>query len=122
MVVVELRAPVYDEEAGEIVWRSRAIVRAHRDGLQVMGEEMLLGDETMTVIDLASGRRLSRADDPEGFTRNLPYAYRSGDLVAVVVIDSDSREPPPAGEDPRTLPVLSAPRSQSVQGSSAANA
>jgi len=109
MVVVEIRAPVYDEESSQIEWRLRALVKAEGAQLEITGEATVLGDEILTVVDIQTGRRLSRNDDPEVWARNLPHAYRAGDLVAHVVIDTDPPEVPVEPRAARDLPVIPAP-------------
>lgn len=122
MVIAELRAPIYDEEAGEVVWRSRAVVTAQDGELRIMGDAELLGDETMTVIDLASGEKLSREHDPEGWVRNLPGAYRAGDLVALVVADTDPPAFSQGPDEPGKLPAVGTSHGLGVRSSSAAKA
>ena len=43
------------------------------------------------MISLRTGKSVDPLDDPEEWARNLPSAYRSGDLVAV--IQRDDRPP-----------------------------
>lgn len=109
MVVVEIRAPVYDEESSQVEWRLRALVKAEGAQLEITGDRTVLGNDNLSVVDIQTGRRLSRDDDPEVWARNLPHAYRSGDLVAHVAIDTN----PPAiliePKDPRDLPTIPAP-------------
>lgn len=119
MVVVEIRTPAYDEESRAVAWRSRAIARADGDDLQILGDATLLGDDNLTVVDMATGRQLSRSHDPEGWTRNLPHAYRAGDLVAVVVVDTDPPAPGAEPEPRHKLPVIPAPDPAAARTSSA---
>lgn len=91
MVAVEIRTPFHDEEAGEIVWRGLAFVRADADTLEIYGDDTVV-DPEIPVIDLATGKQLRGTDDPETWARNLPQAFRGGDLVAAVVIDTDPPE------------------------------
>lgn len=109
MVVVEIRSPVYDEESSQIEWRGRALVKADGVDLEIYGEADLLAAEELAVLDLQTGKPLLADDDPEAWARNLPFAYRAGDLVAVVVIDTDPPEVPvePAPSD--DLPSIPAP-------------
>jgi hypothetical protein len=109
MVVVEIRAPVYDEESSQVEWRLRAIVKAEDAHLEISGNPTVLGDDSLTVVDVETGKQLVRSDDPEAWTRNLPHAYRAGDLVAHVVIDTDPPEMSVEPGPPRDLPVVSAP-------------
>lgn len=117
MVIVEILAPIYDEESGQVEWRKRALVKADGGELNICGDEELLGDETMTVVEPSSRRKIDRTDDPEGWARNLPHAFRAGDLVAVVRA-GDSAEPPAETDPPRDLPIVpKPPASQAIRTS-----
>lgn len=85
MVLVEIRSPVYDEEAGNarLIWR--ATVKAYGDRLEIQGKEELVDGGELPVMDPSTGKQLSSRDDPELWARSLPYAFRAGDLMAVVV-------------------------------------
>jgi len=109
MVVVEIRAPVYDEESGQVEWRLRALVKADGAQLEITGDTTVLGDKHFSVVDIQTSARLSRSDDPEVWARNLPHAYRAGDLVARVVIDTNPPDVPLEPETPRDLPIVPAP-------------
>jgi hypothetical protein len=109
MVVVEIRAPVYDEESSQVEWRLRALVKVDGEQLDITGEPLVVGDDTLTVVDIRTGKLLSRTHEPEAWTRNLPYAYRAGDLVAQVIIDTDPSQAPNEPEPSRDLPNVPAP-------------
>lgn len=108
MVVVEIRAPRYDEESGSVVWKPLAFVKADGGDIEIHGETVLLDD--LMVIDIATNKRLGKDDAPEVWARNLPYAFRAGDLVAAVIVDTD---PPAVSADPdgprQDLPIIPAP-------------
>lgn len=89
MVVVDVRRPIFDEEIGQIVWSSAAIILADGEQLHVSGTNPEVAPTTMTVIDVVTGKVIAPADSAETWARNLPYAYRAGDLVAVVLVDTD---------------------------------
>jgi hypothetical protein len=110
MVEVEIRSPVYDEEAGEVQWRRRALVRAEAEGLTVFthGDVALRSD--VPVLDPATGDAVDPRIDPERWARSLPDAFRAGDLVAVVISDTLASRPPsdePAAD--QELPTIPAP-------------
>ncbi len=107
MVEVEIRSPVYDTESGSITWRGRAIVRADGGNLEIHPVDLPV-DLNLVVVDLASGRQISGHDDPELWARNLPQAFRSGDLVAAVLQDTDPPAEPWMPDD-RRPPVIPAP-------------
>jgi hypothetical protein len=88
MVAVEIRTAVYDEENARIEWRALALVRADGKQLTIYGEkadDLIDGD--VRVVSVQSGKPITAADGPEEWARSLPYAYRSGDIVAAVVHD-----------------------------------
>ncbi len=107
MVAVEIRGPVYDEESGHVDWRVYSMIKADEDGIEILfSEDMLLDDHDLKVVDCRTGKQLSKDDDPEGWARNLPYAFRAGDLVAVVSFDSDPQAEQNSPEPPQELPTI----------------
>lgn len=111
MVEVEIRTPVYDEEAAQITWRRRALVRAEGDDLVIYAnqhEGVVLPDDLL-VLDLDTGTQLRQTDDPERWARNLPHAYRNGDLVAVVLVDTDAPSGHATQRGDSTAPTIPAP-------------
>src|SRR5688572_19797286 len=107
MVEVEIRAPVFDEESGEVVWHARAFVRADGAELGIYGDDPRVIDPQLPVVSVATGRSVRGNDDPEEWARNLPHAYRAGDLVAVVVLDEaeqTQRVAPAEGASPPVIP------------------
>jgi hypothetical protein len=109
MVFVEVRSPYFNEEEGRTDWRTLAFVRADGDQIDVHGNDTNVVDLTMPVLDIATGAELSAADSPERWARNLPHAYRAGDLVAVVVHDSEPPVLDDAADDEPELPSIPAP-------------
>jgi hypothetical protein len=110
MVAVEIRTPVYDEESNEVTWRGRAIVRAQGATLDIYGDPEVV-DQHLSVVDIATGTPIRGMDDPEAWARSLPCAYRAGDLIAVVLLDTDPPELPSRadGESERDIPSIPAP-------------
>jgi hypothetical protein len=106
MVVVSIRSPFYDEEAGEQRFRQRVTVIAQGNRLEIQGESALVADGMLPVIDMATGQQVAASEDAEAWARNLPYAFRAGDIIADILVDttpttatngdveSDPREPP----------------------------
>lgn len=95
MVEVEIRAPRFNEETQQIESIVLALVRAEGKDLSIYPPDSwtVPGD---AVISLSTGQPVEPADDPEEWARNLPYAYRSGDLAAVIRHDDS----PPALKTP----------------------
>ncbi len=90
MVEVEIRMPRHNEEAQTIDWKRLALVRADAEGVQVYGDPSCVPDDS--VISATSGKQIDMASSPEEWARNLPYAYRAGDLVAVLLHDDEPAE------------------------------
>ena|ERR1700704_3847676 len=111
MVVVEIRSPVYDEESSQIKWPGRTLVKTDGAKIEVYGEADLVAVDELAVRDLKTGKQLLSQDDPELWARNLPSAYRAGDLVAVVVIDTDPPEVPADPGPSDELPNIPTPSS-----------
>lgn len=93
MVDVEIRRPYFDEESQTIKWQLRGIVRASADGVRISAVQddapCVLAEP---VMEASTGEMVDSAIEPERWARSLPDAYRSGDLVAVVVHDDDPSE------------------------------
>lgn len=106
MVGVEIRTPIYDEESHQFTWRGCAFIRAEGDTLDIIGDASLV-DPDLPIVDASTGRQLRGTDNPEAWARNLPYAYRSGDLLAVVAIDTDGRSE--AGPVEHEIPAIPSP-------------
>jgi len=110
MVLVEIHSPVYDEEAGSarLVWR--ASVKASGDWLEIAGDGHIVAGGELPVLDPATGQHLSGTDDPERWARNLPYAFRAGDLVVSILRDDTpaSEASVPRDDAPRETPRVPA--------------
>ncbi len=105
MVLVEIQSPVYDEEAGNARRLWRATVKAYGDRLEIHGEEELVAGGDLPVVDPSTGEQLHSRDDPELWARCLPYAFRAGDLIAVVIHDdSPVHRAEPATVAPQETP------------------
>lgn len=52
--------------------------------LEVLSGDASWLDLDIPVLDCETGRTLRFEDDPEGWARALPAAFRSGDIVAIV--------------------------------------
>jgi hypothetical protein len=110
MVIVEVRSPFFNEEEGRADSRLLALVRAEGDHVEVSGSHPQVIDRGMPVLDTGSGETIYAAHAAEQWTRGLPDAFRSGDLVATIVLDSDPPEDkgddkPVAAVDLPTIPA-----------------
>lgn len=109
MVEVEIRTQSYNEETGDIEWAVRALVRADGDTLDIYGDEDLVPRDP--VLSISTGEQVHPGDDAEDWARNLPYAYRSGNPVAVIRHDdnpAEASEPELAANEP-VIPEPPAP-------------
>lgn len=89
MVEVEIRAPIHNEESETIDWKQLALVRADTaTGVVIDGDDSFVPLDP--VMGITTGKPVEPDDDPEEWARSLPYAYRSGDPVAVVRHDDNT--------------------------------
>lgn len=108
MVKVEIRTPTYNEESQAIESVLLAIVEADGSRLEIEGDKSCVPLDP--VVSATTGRRLDASSEPEEWARNLPGAYRAGDLIAVIRHDDappeqeipDDSESEPAIPDPPT--------------------
>jgi hypothetical protein len=115
VVDVELRSPVFNEETGTIEMRNRVLVRAEGSDIQLYRPAgsphdcIELIDIEMQVVDQATGEIISGRDDAERWARNLPHAFRAGDVIAVVTHDDDPPAALKAEPPAEALPEIPAP-------------
>lgn len=108
MVRVEIRTPTYNEESQTIESALLAIVEADGSRLGIEGDKSCVPLDP--VVSATTGRRIDPTSEPEEWARNLPGAYRAGDLIAVIRHDDappeqqipDDGEHEPAIPDPPT--------------------
>ena len=91
MVVVSIRSPFYDEEAGEQSFRTRVTVIAQGNQFEIQGESSLVADGMLPVIDMSTGHQVTASEDAEAWARNLPHAFRAGDIIAEILADTSPR-------------------------------
>jgi hypothetical protein len=118
MVLVEIHSPVYDEEAGStrLLWRTT--VRASGDDFEIQGDSDIVEGGALPVVDVLTGKQLQIDDDPERWARNLPYAFRAGDLLVSIVADSSApADDAPEPEIPRDPPSIPAPPAADLSSS-----
>lgn len=88
MVEVEIRTPTINEETQEIIWKGLALVRVADGEITVWGDDSVIHLDS--VMSVSFGKTVHPNDEPEEWARSLPEAYRSGDLVAVLLQDEDA--------------------------------
>jgi hypothetical protein len=87
MVEIEIRTPVYNEESEQIEWEALAVLRADGDELTAVGNKAVVTPGP--VVSVTTGESVHPEDNAEDWARSLPDAFRSGDLVAIVIRDDD---------------------------------
>jgi len=88
MIEIDLRVPDHDGR-----YETAASLRVDGGQTRITGRAELF-DTRVPVLDRRSGRPVRFDEDPEAWARNLDTTYRAGDLVPVVVHDSDPNPPP----------------------------
>lgn len=105
MVEVEIRSPRFSDQSRTVEWDTLARICADGADLKVGGSESAV--HMAPVMSVSLGRSVHPREDPEEWTRNLPHAYRGGDVVAVVTRDDD---PPAEQHHPDVVePVIPEP-------------
>lgn len=116
MVVVVIRSLFYDEEAGDQKFRQRATVLAEGMWFEIKGEKALVAGGALPVIDVSTGKQVRASDNAEVWARNLPSAFRAGDLIAEIVQDPSSKRHSEVHDESRKPPRISSPTDTSLGG------
>jgi hypothetical protein len=88
--MIELQFTVPNRNHGELEWEVVATLRVDGPQLEVEGDRCFAEVRDIEVLDVETGQSLTFDADPERWARNLPQAFRSGDLVCRVTADSTS--------------------------------
>ncbi|MGH2713279.1 MAG: hypothetical protein ACRDM7_05235 [Thermoleophilaceae bacterium] len=88
--MIELEFAVPDRQDGELRWNVVATLRIDGTHMAVEGDEAFAEARDIVVLDTETGQSVTFDADPERWARNLPQAFRSGDLVCRVTTDSAS--------------------------------
>jgi hypothetical protein len=88
--MVEIQFTVPNRHHGDLEWEVVATVRIDGLRLEVEGDQDFAEVRDIEVLDVETGQSLTFDADPERWARNLPQAFRSGDLVCRVSSDSMS--------------------------------
>lgn len=86
MIRTAIQTPRFDPDAVEVAWETLVELTVMDGELSLDGDAGLL-DFGVPIVNLRNGETIRYDDDPEEWVRFLPSAYRSGDLVAVVLED-----------------------------------
>jgi hypothetical protein len=88
MIEISFSAP--HRRAGELEWDRVAVLRVDGTHFEVEGDQDFAEVRDIEVLDVDSGQTVTYDLDPERWARNLPHAFRSGDLVCHVIGDDAS--------------------------------
>jgi hypothetical protein len=86
MIEIQFREPerVHDE----VEWHVVATLRIDGTHMELEGDPDFIDVRDIEVLDVETGQSVTFDADPERWARNLPQAFRSGDLVCEVVGES----------------------------------
>ena len=88
MIEISFHAP--RRHGAELEWDQIAVVRVDGMHFEVDGDQDFAEVRDIEVLDVESGQSVTYDADPDRWARNLPYAFRSGDLVCEIVGDESS--------------------------------
>jgi hypothetical protein len=92
MIEISFSAP--RRQDGELEWERVAVLRVDGTHFEIQGDQAYAEVRDIEVLDVESGQTVTYDADPERWARNLPYAFRSGDLVCHVTGDDASAAVP----------------------------
>jgi hypothetical protein len=91
--MIELQFTVPNRRQGDLEWDVVATLHVDGPHLELEGDQSFAEVRDIEVLDVDTGQSLTFDVDPERWARNLPQAFRSGDLVCRVTADSTSETP-----------------------------
>jgi hypothetical protein len=89
-VMIEISFSVLRRQVGELEWERVAVLHVDGTHVEVEGDQDFGEVRDIEVFDVESGQSVTFDADPERWARNLPNAFRSGDLVCEVTHDAAS--------------------------------
>jgi hypothetical protein len=88
--MIELQLTVPNRHQGDLEWGVVATLHVDGPHLEVEGDQSFAEVRDIEVLDVDTGQSLTFDAHSERWARNLPQAFRSGDLVCRVTVDSTS--------------------------------
>jgi hypothetical protein len=85
MIEMQFRTP--RRRHGELEWELVATIRVDGTSFELEGDDAFAEVRDIEVVDLETGQSVKFDADPERWARNLPHAFRNGDLVCDVIDD-----------------------------------
>jgi len=86
--MIEIRFKTPRRRDGGLEWDHVAVVRVDGTRFELEGDQDFAEIRDIEVLDVETGQSVTYDADPERWARNLPQAFRSGDLVCEVFDDS----------------------------------
>jgi hypothetical protein len=86
MIEIQFRVP--ERVHNELEWHVVATLRIDGTHMELDGDQDFIEVRDIEVLDVETGQSVTFDADPERWARNLPQAFRSGDLVCEVVGES----------------------------------
>jgi hypothetical protein len=86
MIEITFTAPRHHD--GAVAWEVVAVLHIDGTHLEVEGDQDFAEVRDIELLDEDTGQTVAFDVDPERWARNLPQAFRSGDLVCHVTGDS----------------------------------
>jgi hypothetical protein len=87
-VMIEIRFSTPRRRVGELEWDPVAVVRVDGAHFEIEGDQDFAEIRDIEVLDVATGQSVTFDADPDRWARNLPQAFRSGDLICEAFDDS----------------------------------
>ena len=86
--MIEIQPSVPNRVDGELEWHVVASLQIDGTHVEIHGDPDFAEVRDIEVLDVETGQSVTFDADPERWARNLPQAFRSGDLVCAIVSDS----------------------------------
>ena len=83
--MIEIQFSVPERANGEVEWHVVAVLCIDGTHLEIQGDRDFAEVRDIEVLDDETGQSVTFDADPERWARNLPQAFRSGDLVCELV-------------------------------------
>ncbi len=86
MIEISFKSP--RRRDGELEWDRVAVIRIDGTHFEVDGDQDFADVRDIEVLDVETGQSVTFDAGPERWARNLPQAFRGGDLVCEVLDDA----------------------------------
>lgn len=86
--MIDLEFRQFHHDGHDVSWDTVATLRVDGARVELEGDQDFWDVRDIEVLDPQTGRTLTVDADPVSWARNLPQAFRAGDLRCVIVHDS----------------------------------